>query len=229
MWPIFVISLDDATVRRARFFARLHAIGLDARVIPAVDGRNGLLPADDAKVDRDSARAFYRRDITDAEFACTLSHRRAYEALLASDHPGAIILEDDAVPAPGFRAFLEGEGYLAAEMIDFHYIGAILWPFWSVRPTPATRGRRFLSLPHLCTGYSITREAARRILGASAKVNRLADWPVDIRRLGALGIQPQLISADPEAGSTIEEKRAEAIGQGTGRWRLRGPPSRGEL
>ncbi|MEL7027449.1 MAG: glycosyltransferase family 25 protein, partial [Pseudomonadota bacterium] len=119
MWPIFIISLRDATERRNAVTRRLSAIGLTGQFIDAVDGRNGLPSEFETLIDRASAAAHFHRDLSDAEFACAFSHRRVYQRILDDGLEGAIVLEDDAVPQPGFVEFLAAEGYRAADLILF--------------------------------------------------------------------------------------------------------------
>lgn len=230
MWPIFIISLPDADARRNAVSARLSAIGLEGAFIDAVDGRNGL-PADlEARIDRASAKAHFHRDLSDAEFACAMSHRRVYQHILDQGLEGAIVLEDDAVPQPGFSEFLHDQGYRAADLILFDHQGAFYLPWSKVhRPTPTTRARTMINVPVLATGYSVTAGAAKRILGARPKVDRTSDWPVDIRRLGALAVRPRLVLADEKLPSDTEKTRHQAIENSTSRWRIIGPPTRGDF
>ena len=183
MWPIFVISLPDAAARRQAVTARLSDIGLEGTFIDAVDGRNGL-PADlETRIDRVSAKAHFHRDLSDAEFACAMSHRRVYQHILDQGLEGAVVLEDDAVPQPGFKEFLRDEGYKTAELILFDHQGAFYLP-WS-------------------------------------KVHR--------RRLGALAGRPRLVLADEKIPSDTEVTRKAVIENSASRWRIIGPPTRGDF
>lgn len=230
MWPIFIISLPDAADRRDAVTARLSAIGLSGEFIDAVDGRTGLPPELEARVDRASAAAHFHRDLSDAEFACAMSHRRVYQHILDQGLDGAVVLEDDAVPQPGFKNFLLDEGYKAADLILFDHQGAFYLPWRKVhRPTPTTRARTMINVPVLATGYTVTAHAAKRILGARPKIDRTSDWPVDIRRLGALAVRPRLVLADEKIPSDTEVTRKVVIQNSASRWRIIGPPTRGDF
>lgn len=230
MWPILIISLPDAVDRREKMQRRLAPLGLEGEIIEAVDGRTGLAPAYEAQLDRAAAATHFHRELTDAEFACTFSHRQVYRHILEQDLEGAVVLEDDAVPQPGFDRFMNEEGYRFADLILLDHLGALYLPWSKVhRPTPTTRARKMINVPTLTTGYSVSAHAARKMLNARPKVDRTADWPVDIRRLGALALRPRLVLADPDAGSSIEDERGSAIRRGTGRWRIVGPPTRGDF
>ncbi|MEO1240055.1 MAG: glycosyltransferase family 25 protein [Pseudomonadota bacterium] len=230
MWPIFIISLPDAAERRTAVTARLSDLGLEGTFIDAVDGRNGLPTHLEALVDRASAKAHFHRDLTDAEFACTFSHRTVYRRILDDGLEGAVVLEDDAVPQTGFAAFLTEQCYRAADLILLDHRGALYLPWQRARPlSPTIRARPMINVPTLGTGYSVTARAAEKMLTARPKIDRTADWPVDIRRLGALAVRPRLVVADKGAGSAIEDLRGVSIKNSMSRWRIIGPPTRGDF
>ena len=118
----------------------------------------------------------------------------------------------------------------AAELILFDHQGAFYLPWSKVhRPTPTTRARTMINVPVLATGYSVTASAAKRILGARPKIDRTSDWPVDIRRLGALAVRPRLVLADEKIPSDTEVTRKAVIENSASRWRIIGPPTRGDF
>lgn len=109
--PIFVISLARAPERRATISAHLDALGLQYRIVEAVDGslmseqeRNALL----------SPGVRYVPGV----IGCYLSHIRAYEEILRENLPLALILEDDACLNPRIApAIRQGE----LQFTDFDY------------------------------------------------------------------------------------------------------------
>ena len=98
--PILVISLPDCTDRRERIARHLNDLSLPFEFLDAVDGRHGLPAECEPLVDRESRRGSRAADgpMTDAEFACALSHIQACRQVLERNLSHALILEDDAMP-----------------------------------------------------------------------------------------------------------------------------------
>ena len=109
-WPIYVISLGDASERRKPLLEALSAFGFDYRLFDAVDGRKGLPAKFEEYVDRKKTRENIARDMTDAEYACALSHFMIFREIDSMKLPGAIILEDDAILQPQFAEFYREAG-----------------------------------------------------------------------------------------------------------------------
>src|SRR5690625_4226312 len=166
-WPIFVISLIDAHERRRRIAEQCAELGLEIQILDAIDGRAGLPAELEAEVDRAAAEIRQRRALSDAEFACALSHRSVYQKIVQSSLPGAVILEDDAVLSPPFADFIRKQGYREADFIQMDY-----WParvFWRQRRRWSDRIELVpLAENTTCAvGYSISAKAARHLLSNS--------------------------------------------------------------
>jgi glycosyl transferase family 25 len=102
------VNLDRSPDRRRDITAQAEALGLEVEFVSAVDGE--LVGPDDpemARYNRAKRNLTWRRDLSQAEIACVLSHRRAITRFLASDFPFAVVLEDDAVLSPSFPQRLQ--------------------------------------------------------------------------------------------------------------------------
>ena len=102
---IFVISVLDDPVGQARL-ARLRSSlsSVAFEVVPAVDVRKTPereLRDIRRRVDGRRFEEINRRRVSLAEVGCSLSHLRAYETMLESNHGAALFLEDDAIPING--------------------------------------------------------------------------------------------------------------------------------
>jgi GR25 family glycosyltransferase involved in LPS biosynthesis len=64
------------------------------------------------------------RALTLPEIACTISHLLAYEAIVEGGFEAALVLEDDAVIAPGFAAFLADDLTALPAGWDFLFLGS---------------------------------------------------------------------------------------------------------
>ena len=203
---LYVISLPKDNPRRAQIAGALDNLGLTAQFIDAVDGRNGLPTQWEAHVDRAGTKAFSGRVLSDAEYACALSHRIAYAEFLASGAKWAVVLEDDALIDENFVRFLREGAYRAAPMLLLHhanarvYAGAPILPGYDALPLAMS--------PFMAAAYSVDRNAAQALLQALTPVRSTADWPLDLSALGACAIDPQVVGHPPMGtGSNLAQTR----------------------
>lgn len=208
-WPVFVISLTDAQDRRRCILDQCAALGIVPQIVDAIDGRSGLPPDLAPQVDRAGAQARVGRPLSDAELACALSHQQVQRRIVSQGLPGAVILEDDAILTPLFAAFLQGQGYLAADFVQMDHMDARVW-YGRRRPWSA----QIALIPlaenaSLATGYCLSAQGARHLLDHSTPIAGLADWPCDMSPLGAVVTWPRLVDHPPFAtsGSALEAGR----------------------
>lgn len=227
-WPIFVVSLDDAEARRARLVAQLEAFGLGFEIVSAIDGRKGLAERYEAMIDRAATRDNLGRDMSDAEYACALSHHFLYRRVRDDGLAGAVVLEDDAILLPQFAEFMAFAAYETAELIALDHWFARVWRFSGARLTETVRTGRLSLLPWLTTGYSISAAGCAFMIENSLPISRTADWPCDIRRIGARAAFPRIVDHNPiEPDGSVMEKQRRALRRnaaaphnngGFGRW-----------
>lgn len=212
MWPIFVISLPDAEARRRDLVAALRSRGLDFEVVDAVDGRGGLAPELEAQVDRAGTLRDFGRPMSDTEYACAFSHLSVYRRVVADAHPGAVVLEDDAILTPLFDEFLASEGFLKGDLIQLDHLHGDVWR--GARAEQVTKNIRLVPAARnatLTTGYTISRTGAAYFLDRSLPLTRTADWPADALALGVLLALPRVVDHPPFdlADSAIHKGRRE--------------------
>jgi glycosyl transferase, family 25 len=106
--PVFVINLERSTHRRQYIVNYLATYGLDARIFPAVDGSALDLAELQRRRIYDDAVAHERfdRSLSRGEIACTFSHLNIFQKMVDEDIPMAMVLEDDAIFAPGAESRL---------------------------------------------------------------------------------------------------------------------------
>jgi glycosyl transferase family 25 len=102
---VLLINLERSTQRRVQMEARLREVGLDHRILPAVDGA-AHQEALRQTVDAPAFRWHTGRDALPGEMGCYHSHLNAWQALLDSPHRFLLVLEDDMVFHPDFAAAL---------------------------------------------------------------------------------------------------------------------------
>jgi glycosyl transferase family 25 len=212
-WPIFVLSLKDAVDRRRPLVEQLGAHGLKFELFDAIDGRKGLPPEMEERVDRQQTRRNIARDMTDAEYACALSHLAIYQTVLDRESPGAIVLEDDAVLDRRFPIFYREGAYSGADLVLFDHSYSRVWRLSTRRMTAEVSAARFSLCPSLATGYSISARGCCFMLQNSFPLSRTADWPCDITQIGALATIPRLVDHPPDEqpGSSLETARKASI------------------
>ena len=215
-WPIFVISLSDAADRRANITRQLNDFGMPFTIVDAVDGRNGLPSQFEPMVDRDPSRSLVNRMLTDAEFACALSHLTIYRHIVDNALPGAIVLEDDAILTPLFREFIDARGHRAADLIQLdHAEGIRSLRHRAIHVDHNIRLVRAASNATLTTGYSVSLRGAEFILANALPLRAPADWPCDVSTLLTLLAVPRVVD-HPDitaADSAIAEGRNLALQQ----------------
>ncbi len=223
-FPIFILTLHGAEARCAPLQDWLTAQDLPHELFHGVDGRGGLGPEWDDLVDRAGAARALGRHVTDGELACALSHQEIFRHLLERGLPGAVVLEDDAVPTQAFADFVKNEGYRRAPLILLDHSNTRVLP-GGIDLAPGIRARPVALPPFRTTGYSIDAATAREVRVRSFPLAFTADWPCDISELGALAAWPRLIGhpADPEdsqlqAGRSTRQRRAGRFVQ-AGYWR----------
>ncbi|MCY3672320.1 MAG: glycosyltransferase family 25 protein, partial [Alphaproteobacteria bacterium] len=175
--PVFVINPDSRPDRWAAMSAQLDRLGISAERIPAVDAR--LLAAQEEWEQRTNGNApeWHVDDL--GAVACALGHCRAWGALLASRHPAALVLEDDAELASDLPALLESSDWWPAgarlvRLETDRETVRLLGPERGRTPS----GRNLRALAHRnagAGGYLIRRDAVAEALAAC----RRSEMPVD--------------------------------------------------
>ncbi|EOZ9389390.1 glycosyltransferase family 25 protein [Enterobacter cancerogenus] len=99
---IFIVNLKQSVDRRQKMEKQLHALGLSAEFIEAVDGR---LMSDEEKT-RVTAKINYA--FLPGEIGCALSHQKIYKQIVDEEIDQALILEDDVLIDPLLPEIIEG-------------------------------------------------------------------------------------------------------------------------
>jgi glycosyl transferase, family 25 len=162
--PVFCINLDSRPDRMAHMEAQSRAAGISLIRMPAVDAGAPEIQ----RAAQTIAIGLSGRRMGAGNIACNESHRACLRALLASDAPYAIVLEDDVYLAPDF-ARLTAADWVPADA------DVVKLETWGVRvhldPAPIKVGSRELRRLHSshygAAGYVIARATAERLLAAT--------------------------------------------------------------
>jgi glycosyl transferase family 25 len=141
------------------------------------------------------------------------------------------VLEDDAIPQPGFGAFLAAGAHRGADLTLFDYDDKARALFGTARtPLPGVTLWTLATTRFLATGYAVSARGAAWLRREGLPIRRLADWPCDITRLGAKLTDPRLILRPPRGvGSLIEPSRQAMASGGPLRRRATRRPDPGRL
>lgn len=211
-WPVFVISLPDATERRASITAQLSALSIPFEFMEAIDGREGLPEDCEASIDRVATKRQLGRPMSDAEYACALSHMLIYKRVVTENLPGAIVLEDDAIIGQEFAMFRAKRCYELGALMQMDHVYAYIWK--GAKAETLLEGVVAAVAAQnagLTTGYSISQHGAKYFLAHGLPITGPADWPADVTKLPALLTIPCIVGHPPlgTSQSSIEHSRSK--------------------
>ncbi|MCY4320139.1 MAG: glycosyltransferase family 25 protein [Alphaproteobacteria bacterium] len=210
--PVFVVNLDRRPDRWEAVVENLGRHGVVPIRIPAIDAET----VSDRELRKRVALDKPFQPLSRGAEACILSHCKAWEALLASAYPAALLAEDDAYFAADIATVLDPTGWwpegaglikLEAARNKKRHLGA------ECGRTPG--GRRIyplLRFPGGSAGYLINRRAAETALRLCVEVDVSIDrFLFDIsasqaaRALRPLQVVPTMIrQRHEEFGSDIQ-------------------------
>ena len=173
-----VINLDRSPDRLAHMQAEFARIGLSFRRARAVDAlEQPELTRDALPVWQPAAHLSPVR-MTASELCCALSHRACWEIVAAGEEPYGAIFEDDIVLADGADALLADAGWIPAgtDLVKLETFPGKVLVGRRRHAAGADHSLSRLRSLHLgCAGYILSRDAARRLAAAAARI----DIPVD--------------------------------------------------
>jgi glycosyl transferase family 25 len=213
---IVVISLPDASDRRALFTARAAGTSLPWRWF---DARRELGP--ELEHDPDEAIVAKGRPMYPGELGCYASHYAAWTAFLDGDADQLLVLEDDTIVDWGFLTKLVATDLEAAGIEYLRLYAKWPCPFRTVVRNAIERQRsviEFFGRPYGTQGYVLTRAGAQRLVLHCRRVRRPIDDELD--RSWDHGIPTLCVYPFP----LIEESTASNIG--ADRWAPYSMPAR---
>lgn len=209
---VFVISLKDSGERRRAMAARLDPLLIQYSFFDAVDG-SAFDPQALPAYDRLRRRLFFGKDLTAGEMGCLLSHRAVYQYMADHGIPVAVVLEDDALPAPDLPEVVRllMDTPVPWDVIRFLGRDKVYRNSRAVKKLSGVYTlTRPAGTPGGTYGYTLNLKAARRFLGCMQK-----NWlPVDILQgfvwrtgLEIFAVRPSPVMPDDAVESTIGDAR----------------------
>lgn len=200
----YLINLDRCPERLDAMQAQLDGLGIPFERVPAVDGLN--LPPDLAPY---FAHVIHRKPpiIEAGAVGCYASHLRAYQRIVLSDAPYAMVLEDDAVLPANLREIISTA--LLALPSGWDFVQLAKPPRHAVHELAGLPGGhlvRYSRVPSGAVGYLISRAGAEKMLNPT--IERVWAIDTDTRRpwlfgLDVYGVVPPPINHHGAFPSTI--------------------------
>jgi glycosyl transferase family 25 len=225
-WPVYVVSLRSAAVRRARCAETLGRLGVSFDFFDAVDGA-ALSEAEMAAVyDAERNAREFKRPLSRGEIGCALSHYELWKRIAADEHGGAVILEDDFEAAEQLPELLRQICSAPLEncMVKLFALGPVGGPQVAL----LSDGYRLVMpdrVPGQTLGYTVDRAAAAALAALALPMGRPVDmeikhwWQFDVP---VLVVQPTALRVNlKQTGSAIETDRKKTRPGGGLGWMTR--------
>lgn len=204
--PVFVIALANST-RAPRLRDRLTELGIPFEQIDAVNGRH--LDADTIAEVYEEKRAIRRtgRPLGRGEIGCAMSHRNVYRLMVERDIALALVLEEDAIPGPGFETLWRSVQNLAPEieLLSLYSESGFVRRDAGARCGAFTLHKATYRLTG-AVGYVLRRSLAQALLEFTRHIEDFADWPLERPERAQWLALPMPISHDG-IGSVLEPER----------------------
>ncbi len=171
---VYLINLDRSPERLHFFEEQTQEVGIEFERISAVDGR--LLS--DEELAAAVMPTYEFQPLNAGEIGVFLSHKRAWERLVASREPYAVVFEDDVVLSPSLRADFEAIDTVQPAFDIIKLESTLRSVVCGRQATPLTSAsglQPLLTWHGGAAGYVISSDCAKRLL---QQRRQLAD-PVD--------------------------------------------------
>lgn len=209
----FVVHLERATARRTHAAAMLELLPPGAQLWPACDG--AAMPEKE-RSDLVAKEALFQPKypfiLSDGEVGCFESHRSLWRHIIEAGLPYALIVEDDVVidPVPFAQALKLAEAHAGALGYIQLQTRALKSSGQKVLRDGKTALIRPETVPLRTSAQVVSREAAAKLLNASAQIDRPVD--VFIQMFWETGVCPHCVVpsgvSDLKVASTVQSKRS---------------------
>lgn len=215
MIPVFIISLTEATDRRAYIEKTLKDTGLDFEFIDAVDGRQFDV-VNHPIHDTSKRRRILGRDLTGGDLGIILSNKKIFDRMVEEDIPLALILEDDVILRDDFVPILKKLETIPVPFDMIRFLGSPKLERLKLRNVYKIDDTHHLvrhtGLPGGSHAILITQDGAKKLLKHMDK----NAYPIDVLMgrswktgLNWFTIRPGLAAQDLLFESTIGEQRLQ--------------------
>jgi glycosyl transferase, family 25 len=215
----FVINMARRRDRWSVMTAQLKALGLSFERVAACDAQ---------RVNDEWLSRYFRASgplgvLTNGDKCCSLSHRRAWAALLSSGAPYGVILEDDVALDPAAGEMLRRHDWIPAgvELLKLEHFGPPGQRVLVGEPMAAPGGRSIAEIFSRHTGggaYVLSRAAAELLMSLPAKWSISVDHILFNPNVSPMAGQlrpwqllPAIARQDPALGGPSDIASARAV------------------
>lgn len=205
-WQAYVVNLASAHQRWASTTARLDGAAISYVRVDAILGSG--LPVPFPHFDETRHRRMTGRRPIPAEIGCYLSHIKAIETFLRTEHSHGLFLEDDAVFSSDFAAVVD-EALKHERRWDVLRLSTVNTD--RVIPVLRLNERSWLGVNPLrskgAAAYMLNRRAAETFLRRLVPMRLAYDLAFDLEYLWglrAVAVTPYPVVADPAAPTQIQ-------------------------
>lgn len=203
--PLFVINLDSSKNKMAFMKNQLECAGLNYERISAVCGADFADAELKAVYSEKDNKKHYHRDLTLGEIGCYMSHRKAWQKMVAEHIELAVIVEDDVNIESSYFALADYieilSSYDLIKLTDNQDISPA-----NSRPLSTTAEVvSYNRIPNCTTGYIISISGAKKMLSRKQFFR-----PVDIDiqfcyelNVSVVGCRPYSITENHDFASDI--------------------------
>ena len=184
MIPVYIINLKSDKERRRLIQKQLDEIGIKYEFIDAIDGSK--LSAQEKKKIYSPQKAIdvFKRELSDGEIGCALSHLKIYRKMIEQEIEYAVILEDDVEICPDFidlmKNFIEIKNECECLLLGHNddikrdiFLYTSLWH--KKKYIKNYKLYRFTKVAFGTYGYIMTLKGARKLLHACETIEKPID------------------------------------------------------
>lgn len=217
--PVWIINLKRDTERLQFMQEQMQRLGIDYRVIEAVDGR-GLAVDEKAPYSKSIALRDFGRELTPGEIGCALTHIKIWKLILDEGIEEALILEDDVHIGMAMIEVLKHRDRLPQDYQHINFsTNARQVPFGEF-VTDIYRASRHSERPYLTSAYLLTQTGANKLLDLVSPLYMPIDNFITITDIISYGIYPRVVVlAETPSGIGRRSDNIPKLSFGQKKWR----------
>jgi|LSQX01.2.fsa_nt_gb glycosyl transferase family 25 len=217
--PVWIINLKRDTERLQFMQEQMERLGIDYRVIEAIDGRS-LGEDEKEPYSKSIALRDFGRELTPGEIGCALTHIRIWNQTIEEDINEVLVLEDDVYIGIGLIEVLKHRDRLPQDYQHINFsTNALQIPFGDF-VTDIYRASRHAERPYLTSTYLITKNGAQKLLDLVSPLYMPIDNFITITDIVSYGIYPRVaVLSETPSGIGSRWKNMPKLSFGQKKWR----------
>lgn len=217
--PVWIINLKRDTERLQFMQEQMQRLGIDYRVIEAVDGRS-LAEDEKTPYSKSIALRDFGRELTPGEIGCALTHIKIWKLILDEGIEEALILEDDVHIGMALIEVLKHRDRLPQDYQHINFsTNARQVPFGAF-VTDIYRASRHSERPYLTSAYLLTKTGANKLLDLVSPLYMPIDNFITITDIISYGIYPRVVVlAETPSGIGRRSDNIPKLSFGQKKWR----------